>query len=57
MSNKPPMTLWKTHPTLKMAESVAQRSPNEPGECMTVAGVKDREKENSKIIPLIAKSQ
>ena len=51
------MTLWKTHPTLKMAESVAQRSPNEPGECMTVAGVKDREKENSKIIPLSAKSQ
>jgi len=51
------MTLWKTHPTLIMAESVAQRSPNELGECMTVAAVKDREKENTKIISLSAKSQ
>ena len=53
------MTLWKTHPTLIMAESMAQRSPNEPGECMTVAAFSDpkvREKEDAKIIPLGAKA-
>ena len=57
MSIKPPMTLWKTHPTLIMAESVAQRSPSEPEECMAVASVKDREKENTKTTSLSAKSQ
>ena len=51
------MTLWKTHPTLIMAESVAQRSPSEPEECMADASVKDREKENTKTTSLSAKSQ
>lgn len=45
MPNKPPMTFWKTHPILIVAESVAQSSSNGPREQMTAAATREQGRE------------